>query len=120
MKAETNRVNFAKHQIFCYVEDIFTCISDLLNPRIEELMNMRSHGLEKKELIIVLNELFSSHMLVALRSNRGLFTPTLEEIENALEEEKDFLYESQNTFYGLTSGAVELFCELKDQYQNET
>ncbi|NEV65403.1 hypothetical protein [Thiorhodococcus minor] len=95
-------------------------MSDLLDPCIEELMNIPSHGLEKKELIVVLNELFSNHMLVALHGRRGLFTPTLQEIEDALEEEKDFLYESQNTFYGLTSGAVELFRELKAQYKDET
>ena len=77
MKPEANRVNFAKYQIFRYVEDIFTCICDLLNPNLEELMNIPPHGLEKNELIIVLNELFSSHMLVALHSSRGLFTPTL-------------------------------------------
>lgn len=117
MNLEKNRVNFAKLQIFRYVEDLFTVISDLLNPEIEALMNMKGHGLDKEELIILLNELFQSHMLVAKSEKRGLFTPTLTEIEFALEEEKDLMHISSNTFYGLTSSAMEMYMELKILYE---
>ena len=120
MKTEENRINFAKYMIFRYVEEMFTCICDLINPEIDQLMNMDSHGLKKQELIIVLNELFSNHMLVAMNQSRGLFTPTLEEIENALKEKKDNLYLSENTFYGFTTGAMEFYHELQGLYQNKT
>lgn len=120
MKTEENRINFAKYMIFCYVEEMFTCICDLINPNIGELMNMDSHGLNKEELIVVLNELFSNHMLVAMNQRRGLFTPTLEEIENTLKEKKDHLYLSENTFYGFTTGAMEFYHELQGLYKNKT
>lgn len=113
---ERNRINFAKYQIFRYVEEMFTCISDLLNPEIEMLMNMESHGLREDELKVLLFQMFTEHMLVALKEDRGLFTPTLEEIEAALHEEKDLLYHSNNTFYGFTTGAIETFHELKAIY----
>lgn len=71
MKTEKNHINFAKYRIFCYVEVMFACIYALINPNIDELMNMDSHGLNKQELIIVLNELFSNYRLVAMHQNRG-------------------------------------------------
>ena len=83
------------------------------------MVNFPSHDLEKSELIIVLNGLFQSHCLVARKESRGLFTPTLSEIELALEESRDVRYKSENTFYGFTTGAVELFKELSVLYENE-
>ena len=66
---------------------------------------------------MLLNELFEAHMLVAKSEKRGLFTPTLTEIEFALEEEKDLTHISSNTVYGLTTGAMELYSELKVLYE---
>ncbi|MGD2117135.1 MAG: hypothetical protein PVG66_02145 [Chromatiales bacterium] len=79
-------------------------------------MNMESHGLSEEELKILLFEMFSEHMLVALQKERGLFTPSLAEIEAALREENDLLHKSENTFYGLTTGGMETFKELKAVY----
>jgi len=81
---EQDRISFAKLMVFSYVDELWTCISDLLHPSIEELTNLPSHGLKKEELVVVLYELFQSYMLVAMRRDRGLFTPTLREIELAL------------------------------------
>ena len=117
---EKNRINFGKYQIFRYVEELYVALSELLNPEIEIAMNMESHGLNEEELKIVLFELFSQHMLVAKSKSRGLFTPTLGEIEAALREESDHLYESENTFYGLTTGGLETFKALKQAYGAET
>ena len=117
---ENNRINFAKYQILRYVDELFVCISDLLSPDIEEAMNMESHGLREDELKVVLFEMFSRHMLVALKKERGLFTPTLEEIEAALGEQNDALYKSENTFYALTTAGLELFRELQATYGKET
>ncbi len=116
---QKNRITFAKLQILRYVEDVFTCLSDLLYPEIEDLMNMPSHGLQREELIIILHEMFSDHLLVAKKSGRELFTPTLSEIESALNETNDFTYRSTNTHYGLTSGAMELFVDLQRLYSAE-
>jgi hypothetical protein len=116
-KLDRNRVNFAKLQIFRYVEDLYTAVSDLLNPKIELLMNMEGHGLGKEELVEILYEMFSTHMLVAKTEARGFFTPCLAEIQSALEEEKDSAFISNNTFYGLTTGAMEMYLELKVLYQ---
>ena len=79
-------------------------------------MNMESHGLNRDELVVVLYELFQSHMLVAMTHERGLFTPTLSEIENALDEVKVSINTSSNTFYGITTGCSELYQELKVAY----
>lgn len=96
------------------------CISDLLGPEIETAMNMGSHGLKEEELKVLLFEMFSEHMLVALKKGRGLFTPTFTEIEAALHEENDLLQKSENTFYGLTTGGMETFKELKAVYGKNT
>lgn len=117
---EKNRINFAKYQVFRYVEELFVCISDLLSPEIEIAMNMESHGLSEEELKILLFGMFSEHMLVALKKERGLFTPTLAEIEEALHEESDLLHKSENTFYSLTTGAMETFKELEAVYGART
>ena len=108
-----NRIEFAKLKIYEYVDQLFTCICDLCRKDFEEFVNTQSHGLEKQELIVLLYELFSDYKLVAKSETRGLFTPSLEEIESALEEENDFEQRSKNTYYGLTSGAVEEYSELK-------
>lgn len=113
-----DRFEFATLKIYEYVDVLFTEIADLLHPEIEMLMNSESHGLEKQELIVLLYGLFQSGKLVAKRDGIGLFTPTLGDIESALNEEKDLMFKSKNTFYGLTSGAIEEYRELKDKYQN--
>lgn len=116
---QRNRLNFAKLQIFRYVESLFTCVCDLVHPELDQLMNMPTHGLRRDELVVVLHEMFESHMLVAKKEGRGLFTPTLEEIEMALAETNDFGHRSSNTFYGLTTGALELFAGLRGLYGEE-
>lgn len=108
-----DRIQFAKLMIFNYVNELWTRIPDLAHPSIEELTNLPSHGLRREELVVVLYELFQSHMLVAMNQSRGLFTPTLQEIESALDEEVDCSFNSTNTFYGLTTGANELLKALK-------
>ncbi len=117
---EDNRINFAKYQIYKYVDDLFVCISDLVRDDLDELMNMPSHGLSEKELEILLYELFSEFRLVAMKHKKGLFTPTLNEIEEALKEEKDFMSISKNTFYGITTGAIEEFRALEQIYDEKT
>ena len=117
---EQNRINFAKYQFFKYAEGLFICLSELVRDDIEEAMNRSSHNLKKDELIILLYELFSEHKLVAKTDKRGFFTPTLEEIEEALKEENDLMWKSKNTFYGLTTGATEEFRALEELYGKET
>lgn len=117
---EKNRINFAKYQLFRYVDDLFVCISELINPEIEQSMNDKSHGLNEEELKVVLYEMFSSYMLVAMSEERGLFTPTLVEIEAALKENNDLLYRSKNTFYGLTTGGIETYRDLEAVYGTQT
>lgn len=116
---ELNRINFAKLQLFRYVDELFVRLCDLVSPQIEEAMNMPSHGLDRQELIVLLYQLFKACMLVAMREDRNLFTPTLEEIEAALEEKPDLLWKSSNTFYGMTTTAHERFRELKRLYDNQ-
>ena len=111
-----NRINFAKYQIFRYANELFVCISELMNPEIEQSMNLPSHGLSQEELVLVLFELFSEYMLVAKNDKRGFFTPSLQEIEAALLEDNDYSQRSKNTFYGITTGAMELYRELDALY----
>jgi hypothetical protein len=111
-----DRTSFAKLQILRYVEKWFTCLADLVNPDIEGLINMPAHGLSREELLSVLDEMFQAHVLVAKKEGRGLFTPTRLEIENALAEPHGRARKLSNTFYGLTSGANELFNELRQLY----
>lgn len=113
---ERNRLNFAKHQLLRYVEELFVRLCDLASPNIEESMNMPSHGLERRELEAVLYQMFSDRLLVALTDARGFFSPTLAEIEDALNEQPDLHFKSDNTFYGMTTGANELFKELRALY----
>ena len=113
---EDNRINFATHQIFLYANEMFVGLYDLVRPNIGEYFNEKSHGLSKEELIVLLHELFSKHMLVALQEERGLFTPALDEIEKALNESRDMMHRSKNTFYGITTGAMEKYHELQQMY----
>lgn len=113
---ERNRITFAQLQIYRHADELFVCLCDLLDPRIEEAMNIASHDLTEAELKVVLYEMFSEYRLVALKEGRGLFTSTLKEIEAALHEEKDYLYESANTFYSLTTGGIEQLRKLKAAY----
>ncbi|MCU7884660.1 MAG: hypothetical protein KZQ82_10730 [Candidatus Thiodiazotropha sp. (ex Lucinoma annulata)] len=92
---EENRIKFAKYQIYNYVNELFICLCELISEHLEENMNKPSHGLSEKELVILLYELFSEYKLVAQNGKRGFFTPTLEEIENALKEKKDLMYISK-------------------------
>ena len=117
---EQNRINFAKYQIFKYAEKLFICLSDLIRDDIEEAMNRASLNLKKNELIILLYELFSEYKLVAKTVKRGFFTPTLEEIEEALMEDNDYMWKSKSTFYGLTTGATEEFRALEELYGEKT
>ncbi|GEM_PF-5460397 len=111
---EKNRINFAKLQLLRYVDELFVAICSLTAPNIEEDMNMSTHGLDDKELTIILYHLFSEYFLVALHKNRGLFTPTLDELNKALIEPRDSV--SEHTFYGMTTAAHELYKELKSTY----
>lgn len=113
---EDNRINFAKYQIYKYAEELFICLCDLINRDLAEAMNRPSHGLTDKELVVLLFDLFSSFKLVAKNDTKGFFTPTLDEIEMALDEEKDYMWISNNTFYGITTGAMEEFKNLEEMY----
>ncbi|MDG5899581.1 hypothetical protein E2650_06645 [Shewanella xiamenensis] len=112
-----DRVEFATLKIYEYVDDLFTCISDLVRTDIEELMNNSSHGLSRDELVMLLYSLFQGQKLVAKTESRGFFTPTYDEIERALNEENDHMHHSNNTYYGLTSGAMEQYRELKQKFK---
>ena len=113
-----DKVEFATLKIYEYVDDLFTCISDLVREDIEELMNNSSHKLSREELVILLYSLFQAQKLVAKTEKRGFFTPTYDEIEMALDEENDLMHHSNNTYYGLTSGAIEEYRELKEKFNN--
>ena len=117
---ELNKINFAKYQIYKYAEELFVCLSELVRDDLDEAMNRSSHNLSNEELTILLYELFSEHKLVAKTGKRGFFTPTLDELEQALKEENDFMWKSKNTFYGLTSGAIQEFRKLEEIYVEET
>lgn len=120
---DRDRINFAKLQLLRYVDELFVCLSDLLDPEIEEAMNLPSHGLTRQELTVLLHELFEQHIFVAKRDDRGLFTPSLSEIEAAFDEKNDQLWKSSNTFYGMTTAAHELYKNLKSIFnltQDET
>ena len=106
---DNNRINFAKYLIYKYAEELFVCLCELIQLDLSEAMNLPSHGLSEKELVILLYEQFSKHKLVAKSEKRGLFTPNLNEIELALREENDDMWVSTNTFYGITTGAMEEF-----------
>ena len=92
------------------------CVSDLINPDLEPLTNKQSHGLSRDELVPLLHGMFQDHVLVARKDGRGLFTPTLQELEEALREPHGRARKLSNTFYGLTSGANELLAELQRLY----
>jgi hypothetical protein len=117
---EDNRINFAKHQIYKYAEKLFVCFCELIKANLNEAMNRPSHGLSETELVVLLYELFSKHKLVAKSEKRGLFTPNLEEIEHFLREVKDDMWVSNNTFYGITTGAMEEFHALEQLYSKGT
>ena len=117
---EDYKINFAKYQIYKYAEELFVCLCELIKADLNEAMNRPSHGLSEKELVILLYELFSQHKLVAKSKRRGLFTPNLKEIELALREEKDDMWVSNNTFYGITTGAMEELHALEQLYSKGT
>ena len=48
--------------------------------------NLPHHNLHEKELVTLLFKLFEEGNLVAKRDTVGYFTPTLEQIENAVNE----------------------------------
>lgn len=116
---ERNRINFAKYCILKYAETLFEQIRTLVHPELEEATNLPHHGLSRAELVVVLYELFSTYCLVAQTESRGLFTPTLGEIEAALDESYEPWEHQKLTFYGFTTGAQELFAELKNLYENK-
>ncbi|MVF14838.1 hypothetical protein FT643_22130 [Ketobacter sp. MCCC 1A13808] len=108
-----NKQDFATLKVYEYVDELFTRISDLVRPDIEELMNNSSHGLSRVELTALLHDLFQSQKLVALREKRGLFTPSLEEITSAFDEKNDIRFRGEHTYYGLTSAAMDQYRGLK-------
>lgn len=110
---EKDRIKYAKYMILRYVDTLFSPLSTLLSEELELITNLPSHGLKRDELVIVLYELFGNYSLVAMTQKRGLFTPTLAEIELALGEKRDDMYTSNNTFYGLTTSGLELLRELE-------
>jgi len=59
--------------------------------------------------------MFDSAGLVAMRDGRGLFTPTLDELEAALAQEDTGLHHDI-TYYGMTSVALEEYRELRLLY----
>jgi hypothetical protein len=116
---ERNRINYAKYQITRYVEEFYVGLELLISPDIEEKLNKPSHGLREEELVIVLKELFDDHSLVAVRNERGLFTPTLAEIEQVLSKPEESFEQFGDTHYGITSGGVGLLKELNLAYKKQ-
>jgi len=116
MKDKKN--NFATYQIYSYVEELFTELAVLVSPEITNITNKPHHGLERGELDSLLNELFQKHHLVALQKNRGLFTPSVKEVEAALLEDRTIEKRIGNTFYGITTGALESFIHLKTEFKS--
>ena len=115
MNMERNRINYGKYCILLYGERYFEQFRVLLSPDLVAATNLPHHGLDRATLVAVLYELFSSHMLVAMRGERGFFSPTLEEIEAALDEGEPYEF-GRTTFYGVTSGAYDLFTGLREIY----
>jgi hypothetical protein len=63
--------------------------------------------------------MFDSQNLVAYQEGRGYFSPTLSEIEAALNEPSAFSRRSKNTFYAYVSCASERYYELKAIWEKE-
>ena len=104
-----------------HFEDCFTELAALLSPDLNELTNLPNHGLKEAELVTLLYDLFQNHSLAAVRTDRGFFTPTREEIEAAVLEDRVLLPKRiDNTFYSLTSAAYDTFNELKAKYEHST
>ena len=85
---------------------------------LDEIINQSGHGLTLDELTILLCEMFDSAGLVAMRDGRGLFTPTLDELEAALAQEDDSFHRAI-TNYGMTCACVEEYRELRLLYGRE-
>ena len=112
---------YTTYLVYRYVEDCFTELAALLSPDLNELTNLPNHGLKEAELVTLLYELFQNHSLAAVRTDRGFFTPTREEIEAAVLEDRVLLPKRiDNTFYSLTSAAYDTFNELKAKYEHST
>lgn len=119
---EKNRYTRAEFLIYKYVQDCTIQIRLLVDPEIEEALNMPSHNLEKKELITLLYQMFENRLLVLEQEDRGYFSPTLKELELALEEpslcDSGFAPKNQ-TYYAFTSIATKHFRELSEIYEDK-
>ena len=109
-----NRIQRAEYLIYSYVTEFFVQLRVLVDPELDVALNEPAHGLSREEVVVLLHHMFESHKLVASRDTaRGLFTPTLEEIEAALNEDPDSC--EHETHYGLTTVGLERMRELKDK-----
>jgi hypothetical protein len=116
---EKNKITRAEYLIFKYVEDLLLEIRALNSKNLDVYVNLPSHGLCKKELLNLLWQMFETGDLVAHKKTRGYFSPTFNEIEEALQESSDFADRLENTFYGYISAASERYYELKEVWENE-
>lgn len=99
-----------------YAMELATQLRVLLSPDLELIVNDAGHGLERNELLTLLHEMFEAGTLVAYVEPRGYFTPSLEEIEAAVDEPKPGLPDIDPrslTFYTVTTPSLERFRELE-------
>ena len=115
---EKNKITRAKYLIYKYVENLLIEIRVLNSQNLSEELNLPSHNLSKEELIILLWQMFASGDLVAQTESRGYFSPSLLEIENALNEPSEFSLRHKNTYYGFISAAYENYQKLKENWEN--
>ena len=116
---EKNKITRAEFLIYKYVECLFIEIRVLNSDNIEEALNMPSHNLSKKELAMLLWKMFETGCLVARSDNRNYFSPTLEELKEALSEFSSFKQRLNNTFYGFVGTNFERFDELNSLWESD-
>lgn len=111
---DKNKLTRAEFLIFKYVEDLLMELRALNSPNLAEYVNLPSHNLNETELIMLLQQMFELENLVAYKKGKGYFSPTLSEIEEAINESSAFSQRAENTFYGYISAASERYAELKE------
>ena len=116
---EKNRITQAEFLICKYAEDLFIELWVLLSRNLHEVLNLPSHNLSRDELIVLLWRMFESRQLIAETSEKGYFTPTLFEIENALDEPSKRERILYNTFYGFGPVFSERYNKLQETWQED-
>ena len=119
---EPNRLTRAEGLLYKYADDWLVRIRSVAADNVDVAFNLPHHNLHEKELVTLLFKLFEEGNLVAKRDTVGYFTPTLEQIENAVNElapNSSQWNPKQETFYGYTSSAVSRYRELDAIYNDE-